>query len=73
MTEGPTTMATDNLTRLAEVIRQGFGPFQRRASGPLLEGVFGERFQRRHLEPSLIRDAYALARTRSSTACRSLA
>jgi hypothetical protein len=27
---------------------------------PLLEGLFGERFQKRHFEPSLIRDAYAL-------------
>jgi 5-methylcytosine-specific restriction protein B len=28
---------------------------------PLLEGLFGERFPKRHFEPSLIRDAYALA------------
>lgn len=50
-----------SLNQLAEVIRQGLHSPPDKGVRPLLEGLFGERFHRRHLEPSVIRDAYALA------------
>jgi len=54
-------MASDSLSRLADVIRQGLRSVPEKGVRPLLEGLFGERFPKRHFEPSLIRDAYALA------------
>jgi hypothetical protein len=46
---------------VAGVIRQGLLSVPEKGVRPLLEGLFGERFQKRHFEPSLIRDPYALA------------
>jgi len=54
-------MPDDNLSRLADVIRQGLRSVHDKGVRPLLEGLFGERFHKRHFEPSLIRDAYGLA------------
>lgn len=54
-------MPNDSLSELAGVIRQGLRSVPEKGVRPLLERLFGERFQKRHLEPSLIRDAYALA------------
>ena len=54
-------MANDSLSRLADVIRQGLRSAPEKGVRPLLEALFGERFQKRHFEPSLIRGAYALA------------
>src|SRR5213594_3074392 len=54
-------MNNDSLSRLADVIRGGLKAVPEKGVRPLLEGLFGERFQKRHFEPSLIRDAYALA------------
>jgi len=54
-------MPDDSLSRLADVIRQGLRSVPEKGVRPLLEGLFGERFPKRHFEPSVIRDAYALA------------
>ncbi len=54
-------MPDNSLSRLADVIRQGLRSVPEKGVRPLLEGLFGERFQKRHFEPSLVRDAYALA------------
>ena len=54
-------MADNSLSRLADVIRHGLRSVPEKGVRPLLEGLFGERFQKRHFEPSLMRDAYALA------------
>jgi 5-methylcytosine-specific restriction protein B len=51
---------SDSLKRLAEAIRRGLSSSPEKGVRPLLESLFGERFQKRHFEPSLIRDAYAL-------------
>jgi hypothetical protein len=45
-------MANDSLSRLADVIRQGLRPVPEKGVRPLLEGLFGERFQKR-AEPDL--------------------
>ncbi len=53
-------MPSDALTELAGSIARGLGA----ATGtmrPAIEKLFGERYQRRHFEPTSIRDAYALA------------
>ena len=53
-------MPTDSLTELARVIAAGLpGP-----DGGLkarIEALFGERYQKRHFVPTMVRDAYALA------------
>jgi len=54
-------MREDSLSRLADVICEGLRSVPEKGVRPLLEGLFGDRFQKRHFEPSLIRDAYALA------------
>jgi 5-methylcytosine-specific restriction protein B len=54
-------MPDNSLSRLANVIRHGLRSIPEKGVRPLLEGLFGERVQKRHFEPSLIRDAYALA------------
>ena len=54
-------MPNDSLTELAGVIRQGLRSVREKGVRPLLEKLFGDRFQKRHFEPSLIRDAYGLA------------
>src|SRR5215813_1181967 len=53
-------MPEDALTELTRAIIQGLGV----AAGtmrPAIEKLFGERYQKRHLEPTSIRDAYSLA------------
>jgi 5-methylcytosine-specific restriction protein B len=50
----------DTCTALATAIQRGLS----RPDGgvrPLLEGLFGNRYQKRHFAPTAIRDAYALA------------
>jgi 5-methylcytosine-specific restriction protein B len=48
------------LSQLVEVIRGEIPPAGANVR-PLLDGLFGERYQRRHFAPSILRDAYALA------------
>ena len=53
-------MPSDVLGDLSVAIAQGLGV----TTGSMrsaIEKLFGERYQRRHLEPTSIRDAYALA------------
>ena len=47
-------MPKDSLSRLADVIQQGLRSVPEKGVRPLLEGLFGERFQKRHFEPSPI-------------------
>lgn len=54
-------MPNDSLSTLVEVIRQGLKSVPEKGVRVLLEGLFGERFQERHFEPSLIREACAPA------------
>jgi len=48
-------MPIDSLRRLADVIRQGLRSALEKGVRPLLEGLFGDRFPKRHSEPSPIR------------------
>ena len=54
-------MPDNSLNRLADVIRVGLKAVPEKGVRPLLESLFGERFQKRHFVPSMVRDAYALA------------
>ena len=49
------------LNALADVVRQGLRSVPLSGVRPLLEALFGGRFQKRHFEPNLVHDAYALA------------
>jgi 5-methylcytosine-specific restriction protein B len=51
----------DALQVLTDAIRGGLGSAPKDGIKPLMTALFGERFQKRHLEPSMLRDAYALA------------
>jgi len=53
-------MPTDALSSLAAAIAQGRG-VTTGSMRPAIERLFGERYQKRYLEPTSIRDAYALA------------
>lgn len=53
-------MPTDSLTELARAIAQGL-PGPDGGLRPKLEALFGDRYQKRHFTPTVIRDAYALA------------
>lgn len=50
----------DAMEALVEVIRRGL-PGPEGGVRPLLEGLFGKRYQQRHFEKTMVRDAYALA------------
>src|SRR5579871_6440169 len=49
-----------SLSQLVDLIR-GNIPEPAAAIRPLLEGLFGERYQKRHFAPTIVRDAYSLA------------
>jgi 5-methylcytosine-specific restriction protein B len=51
---------TEALNDLAQILRQGL-PGPTTGVRPLLESLFGERYHKRHFEPTIIRDAYGLA------------
>lgn len=53
--------SSDSLSRLADLVRRGLSSETGGRVRPLLAELFGERFQKRHFEPNMIRDAYALA------------
>lgn len=53
-------MATDALTNLTAAIVQGLGATTG-SMRPAIEQLFGDRYQKRHREPTSIRDAYGLA------------
>ena len=53
-------MPEDALTELTRAITQGRGA-PNGCMRPAIEKLFGERYQKRHLEPTSIRDAYSLA------------
>jgi len=58
--EGEAGMSSDALTDLATIIAQGLEapPNTMRSA---IERLFGQRYHKRHLEPTSIRDAYGLA------------
>jgi 5-methylcytosine-specific restriction protein B len=51
---------TDSLTELAKVIAQGL-PSPTSGLRPLIDALFGDRYQKRYHAPTATRDAYALA------------
>src|SRR5438309_335622 len=53
----------DSLQLLGDIIRGGLSsaPKEREATRAALAALFGERYQQRHAEPTMFRDAYALA------------
>jgi 5-methylcytosine-specific restriction protein B len=53
-------MPTDTLTELAAAIAAGL-PGPSSTMRPLIEALFGERYQQRHLKPTVVCDAYKLA------------
>src|SRR6516225_1501495 len=53
-------MATDALTDLTAAIAQGLGATTG-SMRPAIEQLFGDRYQKRYLDPTSIRDAYGLA------------
>jgi 5-methylcytosine-specific restriction enzyme B len=56
-------MATkpDALQDLVDVIRGGLDAAPKEGLRPAMEALFGSRYQQRHFEKSMLRDAYALA------------
>jgi len=54
------TMPIDSLTELAKVISEGL-PAPEGGLRPRIEALFGDRYQKRHLSPTAVRDAYGLA------------
>jgi len=55
-------MAEDIVGQLADAIRSGL-PGPKDGVRPLIEGLFGTRYQKRHFAKTIVRDAYALATT----------
>src|SRR5687768_16255927 len=53
-------MPTDSLAALAKLIAAGV-PAPEGGVKPLIEALFGERYQRRNFAPTMMRDAYAVA------------
>jgi hypothetical protein len=53
-------MSSDALGELTAAIAQGLHGATA-SIRPAIEKLFGERYQKRHLEPTSIRDAYSLA------------
>lgn len=51
----------DAIARLTEIIAGGLQAVPEGGVKPALQDLFGERYQQKHLEPTLLRDAYALA------------
>lgn len=56
----------DALQRLVDVIRGGLKAAPKDGLRPAMEALFGDRYQRRHFEPTMLRDAYALATSREA-------
>src|SRR5215472_377991 len=56
----PMAETKNPLEALALVIRSGL-PAPENGAKPLLEGLFGGRYHKQHLVPTILRDPYALA------------
>jgi hypothetical protein len=52
--------SADALTNLAAAVAKGLGATTG-SMRPAIEQLFGDRYQKRHLEPTSVRDAYGLA------------
>ena len=51
----------DSIQRLADIIRGGQETAPKEGLKPAMEAIFGDRYQKRYFEPTMLRDAYGLA------------